>query len=147
MTTDPVAMTSEDRFAILDLLARYSWAIDLKDADAVAALFTHDGELNTASGGIRKGRDEIAALQSLLESLPVLQHFVSNFVIRGDTERATVYSCLIGPKEHDSWAVGYYVDELVKVHGAWLINRRRHRRWTEDRPPKDLLDRDLDSLS
>lgn len=42
----PLALTPEDRLDILDLMARYAWAIDTGDTDAYVACFTPDAVLN-----------------------------------------------------------------------------------------------------
>ena len=57
---------TQDRLEILELYARYSWALDTGDTDGYVALFTDDAEATEETRGgeleVRKGREEIRKL-------------------------------------------------------------------------------------
>ena len=41
----------QDRSAIHDLMARYAWCLDRGDLDGLAAIFTPDGTIHSATTG------------------------------------------------------------------------------------------------
>ena len=61
----------EDRLDIQELFAKYCWALDTGDADALVQCFTEDGEFNHLWQGVMKGRQEIRrAVQELWYDRP-----------------------------------------------------------------------------
>lgn len=137
---------ARDRAEIEDLQARYLFAMDWQDADAYAATFTEDGEIDWARGVI-KGRDairqQILDMVKLMErygvsetppvsKLPLrLRHFITNVVIEvhGDhaTSRSAWFEASNGNPERKPELRGYghYEDELQRVKGRWLFKRRK----------------------
>ncbi len=122
-----MALTIEDRLEILDLAARYSHATDHGDGEALADTFTEDGVFEGA-GEPRVGRAaHVAATNALAASGMVLRHFVSNPVIEGDGDRATMllYVEVKNLAEPSMpMLVGRYHDELRRVDGRWKFARR-----------------------
>jgi ketosteroid isomerase-like protein len=137
---------AEDRLAIHDLIVRYGLAVDLGDAESVAAVFTPDAVFDVGSGASRvdaqptvyRGHAQIkrelvlgAGHQSLL---PDCAHTIGPVVIRVDGERAeaTGYSRIYHrehkgePGDHTAlFRLGYNRWELARQpDGRWLIARR-----------------------
>ena len=123
----------EDRAAIVALMTTYGPAIDAGDADAVAEVWTEDGEYDVDTG-VMRGHEEIRAMVRG----PMHQGFVrggcahilepGDVVITGDTAVATCKSLLVtadgpgGPftvlrATANRW-------ELVRVDGRWRCRRR-----------------------
>ncbi|GAB3201595.1 hypothetical protein GCM10027062_24210 [Nocardioides hungaricus] len=125
----------EDRLAIQELFARYTWALDTNDGAAVAALFVEDGEFDGSAGSWR-GADEIASMVSGAREGDGdfrSQHWTANSVYHGGADRCEVVSMSIAPAMHDDEFrmsfMAYYVDMCVKRDGQWLFERRRFRLW------------------
>ena len=134
-------LSIEDRFAIEDLFARYSWALDTGDPDALAETFAPDGEAIEEvfeDADIWSGRDGIRALgRHFMRSphFPGRQHHVSMpqyFPV--DEGRVDSRSFVFVTECHDEPPMllrfaGYYLDELVKIEGEWLFRKRVIRLW------------------
>ena len=67
---------------------------------------------------------------------------VTNHLIRGTTEKATVKSFATVVKWETTqtnlkWIhmMGWYDDKLLKVNGAWLFQERLFRRWNDKQLP------------
>ena len=126
---------ADDRAELVELIARYAWAIDTGAASGVAELFTVDGVFDGVSG-LYEGRLRITemATRSRAHDAPhLVQHWVANSVFDGDEERCSVRSMCIGPSVCEGRAVlafvGTYLDRCVKVDGQWRFARRRWRPW------------------
>jgi len=135
---------AEDRARIVDLQARYMFALDFGDADAYASTFTIDGVLHHGRGEAR-GREAIR--NYILENKKLAEarrakdasglrpaagrHNISNIVIQvnGNNAVGRAYWFHMGNNnakraaELDSF--GHYEDEMVKVNGQWLFSKRR----------------------
>ena len=134
----------EDRIMIEDLMSRYIFALDWRDAEMYAETFTEDGVLNYG-GGQAVGRDAIAALvqgirDNETESAasdatglrpPHTQHFVTNIVLDIDGDEATSWAYWVAMSNNTEdraarvSSYGHYVDHLRKVDGEWLFTDRR----------------------
>ncbi len=128
---------AQDRAAIEALMWRYERALDTLDVDAYVAVFTEDAQFGNA-----KGRDGIRALISGIKTArekgaapgkPVTPTYqsVNNMTIEFlSADRARIegyYTAFLG-EQGDKPArlatVGREVDEVVKVDGRWLIDKR-----------------------
>jgi hypothetical protein len=118
-----------DRFAIDDLLTRYTMAVDSGEWDELDTVFTPDAVIDyTSAGGIRGTRAEIKAwLAEALAAFPVRQHLICNkrVVIEGDTAtvRAYFYNPMMitigdGPPRPTPGG-GYYNHRLVRTPEGW----------------------------
>ena len=91
-------LTTDDKIAIRELLARYAWALDTGDPDALAACFAPDGVVieDVFEDADRwEGRAGVRAMGEHYrnaEGFPGRQHPVSHMLIEGNAERATVKS-------------------------------------------------------
>ncbi len=123
-------LSVDDRLAILDLAARYSHATDYSDAEALADTFTDDGIFEVAGmGEPRQGRAaHLAAGSAPRPPGVVMRHFISNPVIEGDGDAATM-KLYVEVKnvaaEGKPLLVGCYYDELRRENGAWKFAHRR----------------------
>jgi hypothetical protein len=124
-----MSLSTEDRLEILDLAARYSHATDHGDGEALADTFTDDGIFEIAGMEPRQGR--AAHLEAGSAPRPeglVMRHFISNPVIEGDGDSATM-KLYVEVKnvaaDGKPMLVGCYFDDLRRVNGAWKFAKRR----------------------
>jgi SnoaL-like domain len=122
----------ESMAEIRQLVARYALAVDTRDLDALAGLF---------SPSVRVGRDQVGrdALKAwfgpVLSQMRVSVHVVGTHVIEfedADHAAGIVYCHdeLERPAT-EKWDVGQlqYQDAYVRVDGEWCFDRRRFSRW------------------
>lgn len=140
---------ARDRAQIDELMARYLFALDWQDPEMYGSVFAPDGVLVWA-GGTVNGREAIvqelhnarAADERANAATPGLRpfrrrHFISNFVLRIDGDRATARSLWFefnnDGEERRPYvgAYGHLEDELRRVDGQWLI--ARHQVFNEQR--------------
>ena len=129
-------LTAEDRLDILDLLARYAWAIDSGDVDAYVECFTADAMLkmrSVTSTGHEAIRTYVTGVVTRPE-FPGRQHHHGEVRIEGDGERCRVRSySTITQRFEDSepkiMFLGFYEDVVVKVEGRWLFAERSWGEW------------------
>ncbi|MBO9581695.1 MAG: nuclear transport factor 2 family protein [Sphingobium sp.] len=125
-------LTAEDRLAILDLMARYSWAYDDGNAEAYAAVFTPDGILADEFSILGTGRDEIKqALKLFIDQRgsDLWRHYNDQhlFEVGPDRVRIRSYWMVVSTNisgESHVLGQGRYVTEVQRLHGEWLIARR-----------------------
>lgn len=137
----------EDRGAIVTLMTSYGPAIDAGDADAVAQVWTEDGEYDVDTG-VMRGHDEIRAMVRGSMHQGFIQGGCAHILepgsveVTGDTAVATCKSLLVtadgagGPftvlrATANRW-------ELVRVTGGWRC-RRRIGRLLDGRPEARAL--------
>lgn len=123
-----------DRLEIQDLFARYSFAIDERDWDALDAIFTPDARIDySETGGAVGSFAEIKAwLPKALERFPMFQHMVATtkLDIAGDEARSR--TILFNPMtyrgengEDQVFFIGlWYRDKLVRTPAGWRISER-----------------------
>ncbi|QFT54085.1 nuclear transport factor 2 family protein [Microbulbifer sp. THAF38] len=119
----------KDRFAISDLLARYTLTIDNRDAHGWASLFTPDGRFEYDNRVI-KGREKLeryAVIHSKLGGRHITcspLHHISEDGQSASGNATTVF--ILATRSGYRVAVAAeYRDELVKMDGNWLFQRRR----------------------
>ena len=123
----------EDRLEIIELVGRLSLAIDAKDWDAMAQLFTetvyHDrtsltgGEPYTAPVA-----QFVEGWRQTLDAMDAILHQITNHVISVDDDEATCTANMQGthvlanPSGGDMWSVGgRHVYQLKRTSGGWRI--------------------------
>ncbi|MEN9704520.1 MAG: hypothetical protein RLZZ393_399 [Pseudomonadota bacterium] len=130
---EPVAPPFEDQLAIREVFARYAWAYDCRDFEAVGRLFTADGVMVAAGRDRRTGRQEIVSWlrQHVVENHldKVMQHHVQHLVLDGNADRCRAWSYWMVPARIQGGgcvvgAFGWYEDELVKQADRWYFQRR-----------------------
>jgi uncharacterized protein (TIGR02246 family) len=137
-------MTSvQDGWELRQLVERYCNAADRADGEAVADIFTEDGEFLMwldpnleEPTSHRRGRAEIAAAINRIRDYSHTHHSIGNSVVDvdGDGDHASGETrCdahhLIGapPNIRDYTLYIRYVDEFTRADGRWLFNRRELR--------------------
>jgi uncharacterized protein YbdZ (MbtH family) len=133
-TAKPATLTAADYLELQQLVARYSYAVDMHggDGSAFAALFTPDGALGTQA----KGTAQLAAFAANTNkdrSGPAFtRHFVTNVVITPAAGGATGRSYLVtidgaeGDKPTTMLSGGHYEDVYVKTPQGWRIKSRNY---------------------
>ncbi len=140
VTHEP-ATYGEDRAEIMNLMARYSHALDFRDPETFASTFSPDGVFHWARGEI-KGRK---AIRDWLDSdtydqtrnaekgtwPAAVRHFVTNQAIdvEGNEAKAVSYWFQLSnpTASRDKTKVllfGHYEDKLVKIDGKWYFKYR-----------------------
>jgi 3-phenylpropionate/cinnamic acid dioxygenase small subunit len=123
-----------DRTEIMDTLIRYAQAIDTKDFDLLADVFTPDAQVDyTTSGGIAGKYPEIRAwLERALTPFPSYLHALSNTTYRFENGSAYTRTYFVNPMAYPSdgglhtfTVYGYYVDRLVRSADGWRIAERK----------------------
>jgi hypothetical protein len=138
---------ADDRAAIVDLQARYVFAMDYLDAEGYAAVFTEDGVLDWARGLV-EGRDAIYEFMAtgtydFTRGAPAaetpegrnwpstVRHLITNQVVEveGDTAQAVTYWIQFNnnvDRTAVEWMLfGSWYDEFVKIDGEWFFSLHR----------------------
>jgi uncharacterized protein (TIGR02246 family) len=118
-----------DKEEIRELLARYCFALDADEFEAMAALFTPDGVWETAFGTGTGRAGIVAQARSIAKGdRPRRVHLTTNIVIELDGDTATARSNWVlfqnTPNGPAIGSGGAYFDRLVKVDGAWFFRHR-----------------------
>jgi hypothetical protein len=120
-----------DRVAIDALLSRYPFLVDQGKHADISQLFTADGIMEGPVGEPGRGRAGIdaffrdSATKPIARPLPRLMrhHITSQHIeVDGDTAESRSYFMALTDEGIDHW--GRYRDDLRRVDGEWLINRR-----------------------
>ena len=129
--------SAEDRTAIYEMYARYSWALDTGDTDGYVALFTEDAVATeeTRMGTLeeRNGHEGIRELVRKFHEHPEFpghQHQMGQFVFDPDPEgrpdhwvvRMYAWATIqpVDEEPHLHWC-GHVRDVVAKVDGEWKI--------------------------
>lgn len=118
----------EDLAEIGQLRARYCQLLDDQEWEALAQLFTEDGEFHGI--GSAKGRAELAAFYARVHaaSFDAWWHFSTNETVEWHGDHATGETYLYQPCVMDGTAyvaAGRYRDEFVKHDDRWYFSRRQ----------------------
>ena len=136
-----VKLSADDRFAIQDLFADYSWALDTGDPDGLAKTFHADGWVREEvfeEADTWRGHDGIRALARHFmgsPNFPGRQHHVSMPQFEPETpERIGSRSFVFVTECHGEPPMvlrfaGYYIDQVVRHNGQWLFMSRIIRLW------------------
>jgi len=146
MSVQPDAQAMQeaiDKLTIGEMQSRYMFALDWRDPDMYASLFTDDAVLEWPEGraegkeAIRTSCERVGAFfDAISNATPnkkpfALRHFVTNqvFDIKGDTARAWAYWFDLSNDNMARWpyvaGYGYYEDELVRTTAGWRFSRRK----------------------
>ena len=131
-----------DRAAIEELITRYVTALDTRDADLYAGVFTEDGVYELPGNVVHRGRAAIRKIVTDLQESrarndaagkpsPSLYHVMANHsieLIDATHARHQCYAQTVRAAEGGQFVVGFmgrYDDELVKRDGRWYIQSRK----------------------
>lgn len=136
------ATYAEDRAEIENLMATYILALDARDGDTYASVFTEDGVLVYA-GGTATGHEELKKVMAAIDEslLPVVaperadakpraRHMMTNMkiLVDGDTAKFFGYWTAVTNNTPDGKPkvlyFGHYEDQLVRLNGKWKIKRK-----------------------
>ncbi len=123
-------LSVEDRLEIMEMMARYCWAIDQRSWGGFAEMFTGDCRLDFGDVmGVFEGRDGIERFTTVMSGLDLfMRHYSTNLVLEGDDREVVARSYVLaitGTGSGRGQATGRYEDRLVKVDGRWRIRERR----------------------
>ena len=120
-----------DERAIIDLTARYCWAIDSLDRLALERVFLPDATAILGSGLIT-GFDAIwVRINGALSPLDTSQHVLGSHIVEVDGDQATSRCYFVA--QHVRTAAdggphyvvaGKYVDDVVRTDDGWRIKHR-----------------------
>jgi ketosteroid isomerase-like protein len=124
-----------DRLEIQELIARYSYALDARDFDALDELFTPDAVLDyTATGAIRGSLREMKAfVAEAFTMFEGTQHLTTQTLLRfaddGNTAygKSTCHNPMVfgGDNKPKMMVVGlWYVDTFVRTPDGWRFKER-----------------------
>ena len=125
-----------DRTEIHDTLVRYAVAIDTRQFDLLADVFTPDAQIDyTTSGGPADAFPRIRMwLEEALAPFSSYQHALANTTYRFEgSDVAHTRTYFLNPMAHARedgslhmfTVYGYYVDKLVRTAEGWRITERR----------------------
>ena len=136
-----LTLTAEDRFGVLDLYSRYSWALDTASVDDYVACFHSDG-VTAMGASYYRGADEIRAYGHELtgtESWAGSQHYNGQlFFLEGDSNRCQLkcYSMILLRERDGSCRfkhLGIYRDTCVRDGDRWVFLERLWEFWDPDK--------------
>jgi 3-phenylpropionate/cinnamic acid dioxygenase small subunit len=140
------------RSGILDVLARYAYALDQKQYDLLTDVFTADAHIDmSSSDGIAGDRTAfIAWIPSALALFPMTQHMLGQSVIDFDSafSSARVHTYQSNPMGfaradgsiHLFVIGGHYDDRCVPTDAGWRISERTWvQRWVQGELPAEMV--------
>lgn len=136
-----MGLSAADRLDIQDLLVRYTYFLDgFSSKEDFMALFTDDAVLVSPYSGRYVGRAAVAAFADRKiashswgpNRSEQMRHFVSNFAVDGDGDRATMKAFLLDfttkldqpTRKTDFLLAGHYECDAVRVDGRWRLTSR-----------------------
>ena len=122
-------LSADDRFALLDLIARYNLAADEKDVEATVAHYTDDGyiegDMSTGRGkdAMREGLPDIFATEVTLK-----RHIATNVRFgepddQGEVEVGYVLLVMEAGAVPVAVATSMITDTFRRVDGEWKVAR------------------------
>ncbi len=117
----------EDRMAILELAARYNYAVDTGAGEAFADTFTAEGVFDGPAGHAAGRAALVAFCGELAVQFPGGMHFTDNHLFDeiGDGVHHRCFLSFQVPTDSgtDVMLLGYE-DDVVKVDGEWRFQTR-----------------------
>lgn len=133
-------MSTEDRLAVMDLIASYAYCLDAADVEGYVNNFAPDGvfegkNLVTGREWRHEGRDAIRPfVHGLLEQRRAgpgtMLHILGIPSIHGTSERCSARTYVMvltmnqDPNAITLPLVGVYTDDIVKIDGRWHFQHR-----------------------
>jgi hypothetical protein len=121
-------LTAMDRLMIQELIALWENAYDGLDKETFLDLMTEDVQYSSNAFGSASGHLGMSAwYDNFTRTFNGKRHLMTNFVMVGTEEKATVMSYLTVFERivnSDMVASAMYHDEFVKVRGTWKLSER-----------------------
>jgi len=127
---DPGRLTTLDKVEIQEVLSRYANAVDARDWDELERVFVPGSVIDfTNNGGVRDTYPAIVDyLRDSLSIFAAVQHYMTNFVIEVDGDRATcrnyVFTQMISISDGDESILsdgGFYDSTFVRTEQGWRL--------------------------
>jgi hypothetical protein len=144
-------LAASDRVEIGDLLARYCFALDGRDWEALRDVFAVDGQTRYSGGRVSTGIDEIVAFfRATASAVAVTQHLLHTSLVRATGPDAAAgvthvtahhvgYDVALPAPESQTYTVtGTYDDLFARTAAGWRIWRRTLRLLTSAGDPAIL---------
>ena len=133
-------LSTADELEILELAARYNHAIDHREGEAWADVFTDDGQLITDGTVRAAGREGLLGhIRRAQASGQKVRHWICNPLIDGDGDSARLRMYVLAYVFTDGnitpTIMGEYDDDLVRENGRWKFRTRRVTACGGDYPP------------
>ena len=121
-----MALTTDDIVAIQQVVARYAHALDSGDEAGLLSVFTPDAVCWTGPEGTTRQGTEAFREMARNTIVGRLWHFITNVVVDGDGDQATVKAYMLMFRELGREPMlGRYDLEMARVDERWLITYRR----------------------
>jgi 3-phenylpropionate/cinnamic acid dioxygenase small subunit len=122
-----VAISTDDRLAIHELLARHGHIVDNGELDRLSELFTADVvyDLTRLGGSSLHGTAAIVEASRQLGDRNPVAHHVTNVVVSEHEGEITARSKFLGVRKDGSVGSGVYDDVLRRTSDGWRIARRQ----------------------
>jgi ketosteroid isomerase-like protein len=142
MSNATAKLSAEDRLDIMELFAKYAWAIDSGDAEGVLKCFAEDALLDHLWQGKMVGHEKIRrAFEELWYDRPSWwigrQHLANHFVIEREGDGARVkafFSILQYNVEYRTnfvFGIGTWDNFCVKRGGRWVFQSLKVNAWMD----------------
>jgi hypothetical protein len=142
MSSSNTKLSAEDRLDIMELFAKYAWAIDSGDADGVLQCFAEDALLDHLWQGKMVGHEKIRrAFEELWYDRPSWwigrQHLANHFVMEPESEGARVkafFSILQYNVEYRTnfvFGIGTWDNFCTKRNGRWVFQSLKVNAWMD----------------
>jgi ketosteroid isomerase-like protein len=121
-----VRLTVGDRLEIHELAARYGTAVDDRDWEGLAAVFTGDATFELGGFGSIDGRYEgLDAIRALMKKGPhPVAHHVTNVIVEQAGDVVMLRSKIVGTLARGGAGSADYADVLRLTPEGWRIARR-----------------------
>jgi hypothetical protein len=112
---------------------RYARAVDQRDHDALTALFDPDGSID-GTFGLESVADYLEGMRTRLGTTGTSMHLLGDPLVDlepgADTAHLDTYAVVYQfPDGSDPFTLGMrYLDDLVRLDGAWRIHHRKTER-------------------
>lgn len=122
-----MAISTEDRLAIHELVALHGHLMDEGSLDRLSDLFTEDVvyDLSPLGGSILQSVAEVREVAEQLGSRNPVAHVVTNTVVTAEGGQVAARSKFLGVQRDGSVGSGTYDDVLLRTPLGWRISSRR----------------------
>jgi hypothetical protein len=122
-----MTLSTEDRFDLLDLLARYNYYAEEGPPESWSGLFTDDGCFSGPPGEFRGTAELTQFCRELLENGPTRMYFTDHHLFE-PTEDGVLHRCMVSlqVKTEDGVQIllAHYDGEMVREDSGWKFRSR-----------------------
>ena len=126
-----MSLPAADLLEIERLIARYCFAVDECDGEALAGCFLETGRFLNGAELLAEGHDGLRAFAATLGTRGQLRHITTSILVEGESETASSRAyCQVYAVDPDRGpyvlSQGVYSDRLRKHEGRWVFEERRY---------------------